>query len=153
MKKAKLIEHGSSTKMESVVPAAPGFPVGGYTLVFGARSARKSTWVEHLVARWSCGEAEGVWKGQPVATLMISVEDDWKSMTLPRLTAMGADPALVFSMARGPGRRALRFPRDWSLVMDRVRQLRKNGHPLKIVVVGSRKTHDRVSERAESRKG
>jgi hypothetical protein len=71
--------------------------VGGrLNLMVGEENISKSTFAAYVAAAITRGELPGVFEGQPGKVLFVGAdEDDWSSVTLPRLMGAGADMSLV----------------------------------------------------------
>jgi hypothetical protein len=70
-------------------------PEAAVTLVAGREGQGKSAFVCDLSARWTRGAVDGDRFGDPGHVIIVAGEDDRSSVTVPRLTAAGADLDLV----------------------------------------------------------
>lgn len=73
-------------------------PLGVVTLFAGRGGEGKSTFALHTIAQLAQGRLPGDLHGEPVATLIISHEDDWSTQMIPRLIANGADVSKVYKL-------------------------------------------------------
>ena len=74
-------------------------PAHALVLLTGREGTGKSTLAGRWLADASIGVLSGDWHGQPMASVVMAVEDSWHSRWLPRLRAYGADLSAV---ARDP---------------------------------------------------
>jgi len=74
----------------------PWIPRGRLTEMVGEEKIGKSTFQAHVAARITRGQLPGIFEGKPGKVLFVGAdEDDWSTVTLPRLVAAGADMALI----------------------------------------------------------
>ncbi|KQQ51856.1 AAA family ATPase [Plantibacter sp. Leaf314] len=66
-------------------------PLGTLTVVAGRGGEGKSTWVLGWIAEGTHGRLEGDLHGTPITALIVSIEDSWSAVMVPRLQAAGAD--------------------------------------------------------------
>ncbi|SKC50497.1 AAA family ATPase [Plantibacter cousiniae (nom. nud.)] len=66
-------------------------PLGTLTVVAGRGGEGKSTWVLGWLAEGTHGRLEGDLHGMPITALIVSIEDSWATVMVPRLKAAGAD--------------------------------------------------------------
>lgn len=75
-------------------------PLRSLTVVAGEPGLGKSTFTNaHLVAALTRGELDGELRGEPRDVLILSAEDDWSTVVVPRLMAAGAVLELVHRVA------------------------------------------------------
>ncbi len=72
-------------------------PLGEISLLNGQGGLAKSTLLCWIAARITRGELPGEYFGVPKSVIMDMREDDYRSITLPRLIAAGADLSRVYS--------------------------------------------------------
>ena len=74
-------------------------PLGTVTIFAGRGGEGKSSFALYLAACVNAGQLEGDLIGKSTPVLVISHEDDWGTVMLPRLIAVGADTNLVYRMS------------------------------------------------------
>lgn len=74
-------------------------PSGTITIFAGRGGEGKSTFALYLTALLNAGQLEGDLNGTTTTVLIISHEDDWGTVMVPRLKAAGANLDLVFKMS------------------------------------------------------
>lgn len=74
-------------------------PLGTLT-TFGAKGGEgKSTFALYISSMLNAGTLEGDLQGKPASVLIISHEDDWGTVMLPRLKAAGANLDMIYKLA------------------------------------------------------
>lgn len=73
-------------------------PAGTTTIFGGIGGEGKSTFALHIAAQTNGGTLEGDMQGQPVSVLIVSHEDDWGTVMVPRLKAAGADLSRIYHL-------------------------------------------------------
>ncbi len=102
--------------------------MGTVTLFAGRGGEGKSTFALHIIAECNAGTLDGDLAGTPVDALIISHEDDWGTVMVPRLKAAGADPERVIRLAvemtvdETTSETVPMFPIDVQLIRDAIRQ-------------------------------
>lgn len=90
-----------ASKIKSVRPKwlwTGRVPSGTITMFGGRGGEGKSTFALYLAALLNAGKLEGDQFGRSRSVLIISHEDDWGTVMVPRLKAAGADLDLVYRM-------------------------------------------------------
>ena len=70
-------------------------PAGSFSIAAGREGTGKSSFGIWATAQITRGILPGMWFGTPRRVLYAAVEDSWKHTLVPRLTAAGADLAMV----------------------------------------------------------
>ena len=103
-------------------------PLGTVTLFAGRGGEGKSTFALHLIAQLNTGTLPGDLAGEPAAALIISHEDDWGTVMVPRLKGAGADLTRVHRLAVTMTTDAITsesvpaFPMDLALIKAAIEQ-------------------------------
>lgn len=74
-------------------------PLGTSTVCAGKGGEGKSSFALYLAARINAGSLEGDLAGQPASVLIVSHEDDWGTVMVPRLKAAGAHLERVYRLS------------------------------------------------------
>lgn len=85
IKRAKWLRHGR-------------IPLGELTLIAGREGTGKSTYLAHLAAKVTMGEAAGEYDGKAKSVLYVATEDSWAHTIAPRMRAAGANMDLVYEV-------------------------------------------------------
>ena len=103
-------------------------PLGTATICAGNGGEGKSTFALYTAALLTCGELPGDFLGKPQTVIYFGPEDDWATVTVPRLTAAGADLRRVAQVQAETTidavtlQRELRFPLDMGLLRQAVEE-------------------------------
>lgn len=103
-------------------------PLGTGTICAGSGGEGKSTFTLYVAALLTRGELPGDLHGQKHVAIVFSPEDDWSTVTIPRLIAAGADLSRVAHVQAETvtdlmtRERELRFPLDVDLLREAVAQ-------------------------------
>lgn len=103
-------------------------PLGTGTICAGSGGEGKSTFTLYVAALLTRGELPGDLYGQKHVSIVFSPEDDWSTVTIPRLIAAGADLSYVAHVQAETvtdlltRERELRFPLDVDLLREAVAQ-------------------------------
>lgn len=103
-------------------------PLGTVTLFAGRGGEGKSTFALHLIAQLNTGTLPGDLAGEPAAALIISHEDDWGTVMVPRLKGAGADLTRVHRLAVTMTHDSITseivpaFPMDLTLIREALEQ-------------------------------
>ena len=98
-------------------------PLGAVTILAGDGGLGKSTLTTELAARLSQGQLVGDLSGTPVASYILSVEDDAETTVVPRLIAAGADLTRIHIPADDRGEAFPTLPDDLAALTETVRAL------------------------------
>lgn len=107
---------------------AARIPSGTITIFAGRGGEGKSTFALYLTALLNAGKLDGDHQGSNVPVLIISHEDDWGTVMVPRLKAAGADLDLVYKMSvetvidQTTLEQVPAFPMDGDKLRDAIRQ-------------------------------
>ncbi len=69
----------------------PRIPANAVSLLVGLEGFGKTLIAFHIMARLSRGQLEGDRRGRPGDAVYVGLEDDWASISVPRLMAAGAN--------------------------------------------------------------
>lgn len=103
-------------------------PLGVGTMFAGNGGEGKTTFAQRLAADLTRGELEGDLAGVVGSVLFLGPEDDWATVTIPRLKGAGADLDRVFQVQVETWtdfttmERELKFPLDVAMLRDAVEQ-------------------------------
>ena len=108
------------------------------TVVAGEKGKGKSiltnAWIPAKITR---GSLDGELKGTPADVLIVSAEDDWRSMIKPRLTAHGANLDRVHRVKvhDDDGEVFLTLPDDVAILEGAITRWRDEGRPIALLVI------------------
>ncbi|WP_028065137.1 AAA family ATPase [Solirubrobacter soli] len=114
------------------------FPLRGLTVVAGEKGLGKSILTNaHIVAAITRGTVEGELSGTPADVLIVTAEDDWRSVVKPRLMAANADLDRVHRVEvhDADGASILTLPDDVAALEAEIAHLRDAGRIVAMVVV------------------
>lgn len=103
-------------------------PLGTGTIAAGTGGEGKSTFMLHAAAQLTQGTLPGDLYGQKHTVIVFGPEDDWASVTVPRLMAAGADLERVAQVQAETitdawsSTREMKFPLDVALLRDAVEE-------------------------------
>jgi hypothetical protein len=103
-------------------------PLGTGSIFAGQGGEGKTTFGLHLAAQVTIGTLDGDLHGQAHNVIIIGTEDDWATVTKPRLQAAGADLDRVFKLDIASTYDEItretvpRFPLDAELIGDAIRE-------------------------------
>lgn len=111
-------------------------PLRGLSVIGGEKALGKSLLAGAVwTAAVTRGECDGELKGLPRDVLLLSAEDDWESVIVPRLMATGADLNRVHFMKPTPGEPGVTLPDDVAAIADHLKYYKAIGSPVSMVVV------------------
>lgn len=99
---ARLLSLTQASNIRSERPKwlwAERIPLGTCTIFAGRGGEGKSSFALWLMAHINWGQLEGDLHGKPATALVISHEDDWGTVMIPRLKAAGAKLDMVYKMS------------------------------------------------------
>jgi hypothetical protein len=113
-------------------------PLRGLTFCAGQKGLGKSIWTNaHIVASLTRGTLPGEMEGTPADVLVLTAEDDWRSVVKPRLQAYGADLERVYRVEvhdeHGPS--LFTLPDDVPILEKAIRDLRATGRKMPLLVI------------------
>ncbi len=111
-------------------------PLRGLSVIGGEKALGKSLLAGAVwTAAVTRGECDGELKGLPRDVLLLSAEDDWESVIVPRLMATSADLKRVHFMKPTPGKPGVTLPDDVAAIADHLKYYKAIGSPVSMVVV------------------
>jgi hypothetical protein len=134
-----LLTRAGAIKSERIRWLSHGrIPLRGLTFCAGQKGLGKSIWTNaHIVASLTRGILPGELEGQAADVLVVTAEDDWRSVVKPRLQAYGADLDRVYRVEvhdeHGPT--VLTLPDDVQALRERITDLRREGRTVPLLVI------------------
>jgi hypothetical protein len=116
----------------------PRLPLRSLSVIAGEKGLGKSILTNaRLVAEATRGELAGELQGQPIDVLIVTAEDDWRSVVKPRLMAHDADLDRVHrvTVSDQEGESLLTLPDDVPLLEAQILNLRGQGRTVGMMVV------------------
>lgn len=101
-------------------------PLGTGTVMAGYGGEGKTTFILDLIAQLSRGELEGDLQGTPYPAILFTPEDAWEFVTIPRLTAAGANLDNVYQLqervkfGENQSDREMTFPQSTALLEEQI---------------------------------